>query len=124
MLQKQNEDTAPDERMQSERAFIRSQLIGCKRILDHLKSRKIGSVTLQIYTKLSGEEKHTELFRSVMTAADLPKCENVTELADPVATSMIGSAAEGTVYDPRGPKIGECWKVELNQYPNLEYKKK
>jgi hypothetical protein len=124
MLQKQDEDSSPEQRMQSERAFIRSQMIGCKRVLEHLKTRKVGSVTLQIYTKLSGEENHTELFRSVMTPADFPKCEKVTELADPVSTAIVATAAEGTVYDPRGSKIGECWKVELNLYPKLEYKKK
>lgn len=124
MLQKQAADTTPDQRMQSERAFIRSQMIGCKRILTHLKGRKVGSVTLQIYTKPEGEEKHTELFRAVMTPADLSKVEAVTELSDPVVVSAVGTAAAGTVYDPRGPKIGECWKVELNRYPDLEYKKK
>jgi hypothetical protein len=124
MLQKQAEDTTAEGRMQSERAFIRSQMIGCKRILDHLKERKVGSVTLQIYTKLTGEENHTELFRAVMTPADVPNVEKVTELSDPVTVSMVGSAAAGTVYDPRGPKINECWKVELNRYPSLEYQKK
>jgi len=124
MLQSQAADSSPDQRAQSERANIRSQMIGCKRILDHLKGRKVGSVTLQIYTKLTGGEKHTELFRAVMTSADLPSFGKVPELSDPVATSAIGTAAEGTVYDPRGPKIGECWKVELNRYPSLEYNKK
>jgi hypothetical protein len=124
MLQSQAEGSTPDQRMQSERAFIRGQMIGCKRILEHLKGRKVEGVSLQVYTKLSGEEKPTELFRAVMTTADLPKFEKLPELADPAVTSAVGTAAEGAVYDPRGPKIGDCWTVELNRYPELEYKKK
>lgn len=124
MLQSQAENSTPEQRTQSERAFIRGQMIGCRRILDHLKGRKVEGVTLQVYTKLTGDDKHTELFRAVMTTADLPKFDKLPELSDPVTTSAVGTAAEGTVYDPRGPKIGDCWKVELNRYPELEYKKK
>lgn len=124
MLQSQDANSTPDARMESERAFVRSQMIGCKRILEHLKDRKVQSVTLQIYTKLTGAEQYTELFRAVMTTNDLAKLEKVAEISDPVANSSMATAAAGAVYDPRGPRIAECWKVELNLYPELEYKKK
>ncbi len=103
---------------------MRYHLFGCKMALEHLKGRKLQSVTVSIYTKLIGDDKHTELFRAVMTQADLTKVAASADMAGATSTFNDHTALAGTVYDPRGPKIGECWKVELNLYPDLEYKKK
>ncbi len=124
VLQAQSADSSADERMRKERDTIRWHMAGCKRMLDHLNGRKVQSVTVSIYTKLTGQDKHTELFRAVMTRADLPKVEKIPELANFESANNPDTAAEGAVYDPRGPKIGDCWTVELNRYPDLEYKKR
>ena len=123
VLQSQSADKTPDAMTESERSFVRSRLLECRRTLEHLKGRKVGGVTLKIFTKPTGDEKYTELFRAVMTPTDLPKFEKWPELNDPVALAYNPVEAN-TVYDPRGPKIGDCWTVELNRYPDLEYKKR
>jgi hypothetical protein len=124
MLQSQSADSSPDERMRKERNTVRWHMAGSRRMLDHLKGRKVQSVTVSIYTKLTGQEKHTELFRAVMTQADVAKSEKNPDGVDFHSSNNPQSAEEGTVYDPRGPKIGDCWTVELNRYPDLEYKKR
>ena len=124
MLQSQGVDSSPEERLRKERDTIRWHMAGSRRMLDHLKGRKVQSVTVRIYTKLTGQETHTELFRAVMTQADLAKSEKIADVVDYHSSNDPQSAAEGTVYDPRGPRISECWTVELNRYPDLEYKKR
>jgi hypothetical protein len=124
VLQAQYANSSADERMRKERNTVRWHMAGCKRMLDHLGGRKVQSVTVVIYTQLTGQDKHTELFRAVMTRADLPKVEQAAELPAFESANNPATAAEGTVYDPRGPKIGDCWTVELNRYPDLEYKKR
>lgn len=124
VLQAQYADSSPEERMRKERNTIRWHMAGCKRMLDHLGGRKVQGVTVSIYTRLTGQDRHTELFRAVMTRSDLPKVEKAAELPSFESANDPDTAAEGTVYDPRGPRIRDCWTVELNRYPDLEYKKR
>ncbi|MFO0935113.1 MAG: hypothetical protein U0798_01180 [Gemmataceae bacterium] len=124
MHQSQDEDSTPDERMKKERNTIRWHMASCKRMLEHLKGRKVESVTISLYTKVNGQDKHTELFRAVLTQADLSKFDKFPDGVEYTTSNNLQTANEGTVYDPRGSKIGTCWTVELNRYPDLSYKKK
>jgi hypothetical protein len=112
LLLKQFEGSNAEERHQSERLFVRNRMLMCERMLRHLKDRNLKQVKFSVFTKSGGQDNYQELFRAVMTQADLPK------LANPPV-----KAEAGGIFDPRGQKIGTAWKVELNRYPELEYAK-
>ena len=113
VVQTQYADDSAETRMRSEREFIRHRMLICKRMLEHLKERKLRQVTLSIFVKLASKETYQEMFRAVMTQADVAKLANAPAGAD-----------VGGMFDPRGPNIGSACKVELNLYPELEYKKR
>lgn len=102
-----------DDRIQSERLAIKAKVELTRQVLRHFQGRKVRSVTVSLYTQLTGDKQLTELFRAIATQADLPKLEKAT-----------GNPDAETVFDPRSAKIVDVWTVELNRYPDLEYKKR
>lgn len=113
VTQTQWEGTNEEERFQRERDFIRSRLLMCKRMLEDLKARNLKQVTLKLFVKVGDGDKYPEIFRAVVTQADLPKFENAPAKAE-----------AGGIFDARGPKIGTVAKVELNNFPELSYVKR
>lgn len=107
------EEEAPEVHYQRERDFIRNRMLMCRRMLTDLKDRKLQQVTLTLFTKQTEKGDHVEVFRSVMTTADLVHLENPPAKAE-----------AGGIFDPRGSKIGTVCKVELNRFPELQYTKR
>lgn len=107
------EGTNEEERFQRERDFIRNRFLMCKRMLADLKARNLKQVTLKLFVKQGDADKYPEIFRAVVTQADLPKFENAPAKAE-----------AGGIFDARGPKIGTLATIELNNFPELNYVKR
>lgn len=99
--------------MSAERLKIKAYAEFCRSVLEHLQARKVKSVAVSLYKALKNEKEYQEVFRVQATPADLPKLAKATDAPE-----------AGSVFDPRGPRIGELWKVELNLYPEIKYQKK
>jgi hypothetical protein len=95
------------------RTAIKARAEFVKTVLQHFQGRNLKAVTLALFTPITGKDEYVEALRVVVTQADVSKLEKAT-----------GPAAVGSEFDPRGPRIGELWKVELNRYPDIQYKKK
>jgi hypothetical protein len=99
----------------SERNSLKSAAQRCERLLRDLQSRQLKGISYQLFTPLTGEnDQHTEVFRATVLFTDLPKLE----------AAIKGPADPDTVFDPRGKKLAELWRVEKNDYPQIVYEKK
>jgi hypothetical protein len=104
------EKSTPDEKLRQERDLIKSKLDAAARMLRHLKGRNVSSVSVTLFTKITGQDGEVPIFQAALTPAHLVKLNDATVAAD-----------AGSYYDPRGTKINEVWTVELNRFPDIEY---
>ncbi len=101
-----------DKLYQAERDSIKQAADFCEATLRDLKGRGMKGVSYHIYSRVEGQPD-TEIFRVTATGNNLPAMEKAK-----------GPAEAGSVYDPRGTKINDLWKVEKNTYSMYDYKKK